>query len=210
MQEGYSICFNEWALDKEIKKELSLLLIISSLCAEKGYCYASNKYFAELFDEREETISRRIKKLEKLNYIIVEYEKKGCEVKQRFIRLTKISIDDCVNNQSTIDETVKENNIRLNNIKEYSFNKLKEHKKAFQKPTIKEIEDYCKERNNNVSAEAFYDFYESKNWFIGKNKMKDWKACVRTWERRDNNSKTKRQQREDTFRKIEEEFLRGE
>jgi len=53
---------------------------------------------------------------------------------------------------------------------------------AFIKPTIEEIFNYCKERNNKVDPKAFYDFYESKNWFIGKNKMKDWKAAIRTWE----------------------------
>lgn len=54
----------------------------------------------------------------------------------------------------------------------------------FKKPTIEEIEQYCKERKNGINANAFYDFYESKNWYVGKNKMKDWKACVRTWEQR--------------------------
>ena len=54
----------------------------------------------------------------------------------------------------------------------------------FIKPTVEEIEEYCKERNNGINANAFYDFYESKNWYVGKNKMKDWKACVRTWEQR--------------------------
>lgn len=52
----------------------------------------------------------------------------------------------------------------------------------FKKPTIEEIKSYCKERNNNVNGDKFYDFYESKGWKIGKNSMKDWKACVRTWE----------------------------
>lgn len=52
----------------------------------------------------------------------------------------------------------------------------------FKKPTLNEIEEYCKERNNNVLPNKFYDFYESKGWMIGKNKMKDWKAAVRTWE----------------------------
>lgn len=56
--------------------------------------------------------------------------------------------------------------------------------KSFIKPTIEEIQDYCSERNNGINANAFYDFYESKNWYVGKNKMKDWKACVRTWEQR--------------------------
>ena len=55
---------------------------------------------------------------------------------------------------------------------------------VFKKPTIEEVEEYCRERNNNVDAETFINFYESKGWFVGKNKMKDWKACVRTWEGR--------------------------
>ena len=55
--------------------------------------------------------------------------------------------------------------------------------KRFKKPTIDEIKSYCEERNNAVNAEAFYDYYESKDWMIGKNRMKDWKAAVRTWER---------------------------
>lgn len=55
--------------------------------------------------------------------------------------------------------------------------------KKFIPPTVEEIRQYCSERNNNVDAQAFIDFYDSKGWFIGKNKMKDWKAAVRTWER---------------------------
>lgn len=58
-------------------------------------------------------------------------------------------------------------------------------RKNFAKPTIDEIQQYCSERNNGINAEAFYDFYESKDWYVGKNKMKDWKACIRTWETRD-------------------------
>ena len=56
--------------------------------------------------------------------------------------------------------------------------------KTFRKPKIEEIQQYCLERNNNINPESFYDFYESKDWYVGKNKMKDWKACVRTWEKR--------------------------
>lgn len=59
----------------------------------------------------------------------------------------------------------------------------------FVKPTIEEIQDYCLERKNGINANAFYDFYESKDWMVGKNKMKDWKACIRTWEQRDKKEK---------------------
>lgn len=60
---------------------------------------------------------------------------------------------------------------------------LDEPSKKFTKPTIEQVRDYCQERGNHVDAERFFDFYESKGWMIGKNKVKDWKACVRTWEK---------------------------
>lgn len=56
-------------------------------------------------------------------------------------------------------------------------------RKKFVKPSLEEVREYCLERKNNVNPEKFIDFYEAKDWYIGKNKMKDWKAAVRTWER---------------------------
>jgi hypothetical protein len=58
----------------------------------------------------------------------------------------------------------------------------------FKKPTIEEVEAYCTERANSIDPAAFCDFYESKGWLIGKSPMKDWKAAVRTWERRESAS----------------------
>lgn len=56
--------------------------------------------------------------------------------------------------------------------------------KRFIVPTVEEIRTYCKEKGlTNVDPEAFFDFYESKNWYVGKNKMKDWKAAARNWNR---------------------------
>lgn len=116
MEDGYSICFNEWALDKNIKDELGLLLIISSLTAEKGYCYASNDYLAKIFKTSVVTISRKIKILEEKKYIEIEYEKKGCLVISRKIRLTKMLTAINKNVNRTINKNVKENNIsNINN-----------------------------------------------------------------------------------------------
>lgn len=56
---------------------------------------------------------------------------------------------------------------------------------SFVPPSVDEVIDYCLERNNSVDAQAFIDFYTSKGWMIGKTKMRDWKAAVRTWESRD-------------------------
>lgn len=55
----------------------------------------------------------------------------------------------------------------------------------FTPPSLDEVTAYCRERQNNVSAETFVDFYASKGWKIGKESMKDWRAAVRTWEKRD-------------------------
>lgn len=60
--------------------------------------------------------------------------------------------------------------------------------KRFIKPTVEEIKAYCNERKNNVDADVFFNFYESKGWKVGNNAMKDWKASVRTWEKSRNNS----------------------
>ena len=60
--------------------------------------------------------------------------------------------------------------------------------KVFTPPTVKEIKEYCLVRDNNIDAEHFHDFYQSKGWLVGRVKMKDWKAAVRTWERSNNNT----------------------
>lgn len=112
---GYAICFNEWLFDKEIKNELHLLLLISSLCARDGVCYASNTYFAEKFNAHEVTISQKIKKLEQHGYIVITYQKRGCEILKREIRLAKILTDDLRKDKSTISEKTKENNTSINN-----------------------------------------------------------------------------------------------
>lgn len=66
-----------------------------------------------------------------------------------------------------------------------SINGASAPRSKFVKPTVDEVRAYCKERKNTVNPETFCDFYESKGWKIGKDPMRDWKAAVRTWERRE-------------------------
>jgi len=61
--------------------------------------------------------------------------------------------------------------------------KKKPKPSRFVPPTVDQVKQYCKERNNSVDAERFVDFYASKGWIVGKTKMKDWQASVRTWEK---------------------------
>ena len=131
IEDGYSICLNRWALDPRIKNEIQILLIISSLVAKTGVCFARNKYFADLFGEHEKGISRKIKKLADLGYIQITYTKRGCEVKERQIRVTKLLLDDPQNCYSTGNKIVEgNNNIFKNNI----FKNIGEpEKKEFQR-----------------------------------------------------------------------------
>lgn len=64
-------------------------------------------------------------------------------------------------------------------------NPKEEARERAHRPTVEEVAAYCRERGNHVDPERFVDFYASKGWKVGNQPMKDWKACVRTWERRD-------------------------
>lgn len=115
---------------------------------------------------------------------------------QQTINNNRININKEINNKETISKDIV--------------------KKVFSKPTLQEIKDYCNERKNNVDAERFYNFYESKNWMIGKNKMKDWKACVRTWEQRDRENlpgwfgkEIKKESINEERRKLAEQLTKG-
>jgi hypothetical protein len=55
----------------------------------------------------------------------------------------------------------------------------------FTPPSVDEVREYCQSRSNNISADSFVDFYQSKGWVVGKSKMRDWKAAVRNWEKGD-------------------------
>ena len=63
--------------------------------------------------------------------------------------------------------------------------------RRFTKPTVQEVADYCKERKNTIDAESFVDYFESSGWIKANGqKVKDWKATIRTWEKNRNDTKT--------------------
>ncbi|GEM_PF-4490067 len=64
-----------------------------------------------------------------------------------------------------------------------------EKRKKFIKPTIEDIQIYCREANLNINIEQFYDYYESNGWKVGKNPMKDWRSAARNWNRRNHPQK---------------------
>lgn len=181
MSEGYSICFNEWALDKDIKDELGLLLIISSLTAEKGYCYASNDYLAKIFKTSVITISRKIKILEEKKYIEIEYEKKGCLVISRKIRLTKMLTAINKNVNRTINKNVKENNIsNINNTNNNSiiYSQVLPYEEIINYLNLKANTHYrhnIKKTQSLISARFNENFTLNDFKRVIDNKVSEWK-----------------------------------
>ena len=178
----YAIISAEVRYDKNLSANAKLLYgEITCLTNENGFCFANNKYFAELYEKSKVTISKWISELVLNGYVSTSYTyKEGSkEIDKRYISILKGGVKE--NLKGGIKENFKDNNTSINNtsiIKE----KIKK-RKNFIVPTIIEIEDYCRLRGNQINAEQFYDFYQSKGWMVGKTKMKDWKAAIRNWER---------------------------
>ena len=75
------------------------------------------------------------------------------------------------------------------NEQEEQSNKGIKPRKRFTPPSVDEVAAYCRERGNAVDAQRLVDFYEASGWMRGKTPIRDWKACVRTWERNANNDR---------------------
>lgn len=84
-----------------------------------------------------------------------------------------------VTDTDTVTDTVINNSV--NSIKRESIKR----ESRFQRPTLAQIQDYIFEQSLNVDPERFYDYYESNGWKVGRNSMKDWKAALRNWSKKD-------------------------
>ena len=124
-----------------------------------------------------------IKTQEKINDIVFNRYKANLQVIKDFDRPYKETL------QGGYKETLHNNKYKELNNKEINKdiggnNPTPEKKKSrFVIPTVEEVQEYCNERGNNIDAQHFVDYYSARGWMLGKSHIKDWKACVRTWER---------------------------
>ena len=172
---------------------------ITALCNAEGYCWASNKYFADLYGVSVVSISKWINVLVNRGYIASEiiYKEGTKQIEGRYITILYEPIKEKFN--TPIKEKIKDNNTSINttsnNTNEYID---KPPRKRFTPPSREEVQAYCIERNNNVDAERFIDYYTSNGWMVGKNHMKDWKSAVRTWEKNGYSNKAQQNQQQGT------------
>tara|TARA_R110000765_G_scaffold32534_1_gene75408 strand:- start:4026 stop:4628 length:603 start_codon:yes stop_codon:yes gene_type:complete len=176
----YAVIPAEVRYDKKLTPNAKLLYAeITALCNMNGKCTASTEYFCRLYEVSRVSIQKWLKILEDNNYIkrVNIYKLGSKQIDKRVITLVNIP---------TKEKFTDNTNINITNTNLTDSNR----KAFFKKPTLDQVKDYCILRKNNIDAEAFIDFYESKGWQIGKETMKDWKACVRTWERRETKTQT--------------------
>ena len=171
----YAIIPAEVRYSKTLTPNAKLLYAeITALCNMNGKCTASTQYFCRLYEVSRGAVQNWLKMLDDNGYIdrTVIYKQGSREIMHRYINLK---------DKGSVKIMTDNTNINITNTNLTDSNK----KAFFKKPTLDEVKNYCILRKNNIEAEAFIDFYESKDWKIGKNKMKNWKACVRTWESRE-------------------------
>ncbi len=164
--------------DKSLSwNEKILLMEIDSFTSKGHECYISNEYIADLLGVSVSWASKCLSHLMEIGYVkMVRFDGR-----KRFVE-SAIQFKADLNNCSMQGGTkVQENNKEDININTLSI----KGGHRFQKPSLEEIRSYCKERDNKVDPEQFYNFYESKGWMVGKSPMKDWRASVRTWEKRE-------------------------
>lgn len=174
--------------------ERVLLIEIDSFTSKDRDCFISDEHIADLLGTSVRNASRMVSNLIQKGYI----ERSRYDGRQRFlrslIRYDKIGESDTTKLASqTRQECRNTNNSLLKSITDTSDKSEVKHTKRFAKPSIDEVAEYCRERGNAVDPNRFWNFYESKGWMVGKSKMKDWKACVRTWEKPDQRQEQQKQ-----------------
>ena len=189
-------------MNKDLTIMQKLFLVeINSLDNDSG-CFAGNAHFVDMFELSKQRCSQIINSLAEKEYINITLIYNGKQIKKRIIRVSNKfdRVSSTLEGVSSFQgEGVKklrggcQEKLIVNNTISNTVNNTVNKKKksvSFKKPTIIEIKEYCTERKNNVDSETFYHFYESKDWQIGKEKMKNWKSCIITWEKSSRNNNT--------------------
>jgi len=173
--------------DKRLPANAKLLYgELTALSNEKGYCWAGNDYFAGLYEVSKTSVSKWVSALRDTGYIEIqlEYAEGTKQILHRYIRIVKDPIEEKLNTPlRKVKDPIEEKLIDNTTVNTTSNNTM--NKGRFTPPTLTEVVDQCNWTGANIDPQGFIDFYESKGWMIGKNKMKCWKSAIRTWARKD-------------------------
>ncbi len=181
-----------WINDNLNLQEKCFLTEINSLNNEERGCFALNEHFAEFFNLSKNRCSEVIKSLQDKGYIDVNYKYDGKKIIERTIRVKDKYFTPSIFRQTPSEnrqspsisrQTPSENLVDRITVENNNIVYIDEQ--IFVPPKLEEVEAYCKERNNNVDAKRFFDYYSAGNWKDKAGKpVKNWKQkMIANWER---------------------------
>lgn len=150
---------------------------------KRGQVFRTQKHLSERWGWSIKKVRGFLLLLEKQKMATVEGIAQGM-----LITVEKYEFFQCQGQGYGIQEGTEEGMNRATQGRQKKKNKEEKH---FIPPSVEEVRQYCTERGNTVDPEAFVAHYASNGWMVGKNKMKQWKAAVVTWERRQQNDEKK-------------------
>ena len=164
---------NKWLCNNEMILVERGSFVTSELKLMERWRWSKSKVraFLKLLQNEEMIVKKTDSKKTTIFIVNYDYYQTG--------QTTKEPQKDC---KKTAEKPQKDTNNNDNNVN--NDNKRNSGKNI--PPMLAEVEAYCNERNNGIDAEQFIAFYQSKDWMIGKNKMKDWKSAIITWEKKKN------------------------
>ena len=186
-------------------RDSEVIVDYEPMTVKRGQLLTSTRQLCERWQWSKNRVCKYLKLLESLKMVT-----KSSTKRWTLLTIEKYEVYQCEQDTGMDTDGTQEGhgyatNKNVKNEKNNNNIYINNNSRAFQKPSLEEVKAYCLERNNSVDPEAFISFYDSKGWMIGKNKMKDWKAAVRTWERsRKDSGQTKTAPKKNKFDNFEQ------
>ena len=178
---GIWIPIEIWQNESLSWNEKILLMEIDSFTAKGQECYISNEYIAEFLGVTDRCARKYLSHLIESGAVrVVKFDGR-----KRYVESTisfRAEWNDCSGLGGT---SVPHTNNIDNKVGDINISSLSYKKGGFVKPSLFEVQQYIAQRGSAVDAEAFYAYYESNGWKVGRNPMRDWKQAIVTWERRE-------------------------
>lgn len=181
---GYTL-IQDWMLDLPLSLvETTIYAVVYGFSQDGESTFSGSlAYMARKCKSSKDTARRGLRRLEELGYIDrIEVPVNGVTFNSYKVCKERLDLQGGVANCKEGGGKLLPNN------KEYNKDNIcvsNKGSRSFNPPTHAEVSAYCRERMNAVNVDAFMSFYESNGWMVGKNRMKDWRAAVRTWEQRE-------------------------
>lgn len=181
-----------WSFQQNIKPS-SVKFVLVALCDytnEVGLAYPSIARLCEKTSLNRKTVLSALSKLCDLGYLVDTGERKGATSQ---VRVYQITVPESGHLEEAKESQFFQERVPFLPTKSPK-NGTRNHKgterepnggaQRFRPPSVDQVRTYCQERGNGIDPEAFVDYYKARGWMVGKSKMKDWQAAVRTWERK--------------------------